>query len=221
MDVDSLIASYHKVYHMAEVANWEGIRERGLLSTSALLDLYGYSGERRERLESRHRPELETIKAPGLPPAVLRDQKVLEPKDLAPLLVGVTVEEWYRLLNSKVFFWASWFRLEFLLGALSYRGKPHVVISVDMKSLVDSCATRITLTDMNTGSARRRRNGPAPKRGRETFRTIEAFPIADEVMEVAVESQVPDILSVSLKAEIWKKERDSTPQLLSTLWTKR
>jgi hypothetical protein len=43
---------------MAEVGTWLSIRERGLLSTSALLDLYGIEGEERRRIESCNRPDL-------------------------------------------------------------------------------------------------------------------------------------------------------------------
>ena len=47
---------YPRLYHMAEVNSWDSIQRHGLLSTSALLDFFGYSGPERERIESARRP---------------------------------------------------------------------------------------------------------------------------------------------------------------------
>lgn len=40
MDVKTLVARYPRLYHMAERDTWPSIRDRGLLSTSAVLDKF-------------------------------------------------------------------------------------------------------------------------------------------------------------------------------------
>ena len=42
MTVDELLATYPRLWHMAMDGSWPSIEKRGLLSTSALLELYGY-----------------------------------------------------------------------------------------------------------------------------------------------------------------------------------
>lgn len=41
-----------RLFHMAEAGSWPMIREHGLLSTSALLDLFGVVGSNRDVIES-------------------------------------------------------------------------------------------------------------------------------------------------------------------------
>ena len=43
-----LLEHYPRLWHMAEDGSFKSIRKNGLLSTTALLDLYGISGEERE-----------------------------------------------------------------------------------------------------------------------------------------------------------------------------
>lgn len=222
MNGADLSEGYPILYHMAEEANWPGIQARGLLSTCALLDLYGYSGTARETLEARWRPDKVTIVGRGLPPAILRDQKVLNPAELAPLLRGgLTVEDWYRLINGKVFFWAEWTRLKWLLGARAYRGQPHVVIKIETRALMDQCAARTTLTSINSGSALRSSSGAlAPTRGTDTFVPLGSFARGRAVVEVAVEGKVDDVASVALSAEVWITEPGGQAKMVRTVWTK-
>jgi hypothetical protein len=64
--VDELIVNYPTLFHMAALGSWPSIRERGLLSTSALLDLYEVVGEQRIAIEARHRAETIVIEHPKL-----------------------------------------------------------------------------------------------------------------------------------------------------------
>lgn len=205
---------------MAEQANWPAILERGLLSTSELLDLYGYTGVQREKIEARHRPGFVTIKAPRLPPAVIRDQAVLKWEDLEPLLLdGHTPESWCRLINAKVFFWAERYRLDFLLGAQNYRGFPHVVLTIDTAALLARYAQETSVTTINSGSALPTRRG-LEKRGNSTFQTLAAFPGGGAV-EVAVERRVDGIDRIAVDAELWQKNgRNDEARMLKVLWTR-
>ncbi len=57
MTVEEFCAAYPRLYHMAEAAAWPSIQRHGLLSTSALLDLYGVAGAERARIERSAGPD--------------------------------------------------------------------------------------------------------------------------------------------------------------------
>ena len=61
---EGFIARYPRLWHMAEAGSWDGIRERGLLSTTALLDLFEINGARRLELKSARRPASVAITHP-------------------------------------------------------------------------------------------------------------------------------------------------------------
>ena len=147
------------LYHLTQVSNWPSIKRYGLLSTQALLDLAGLSNKEREYIEHQHRPE-RVVLPNGV---IISDQKPMPPKALKPSLHDVTPEQWYALLNSKVFFWLDTERLNRLRRV--YRSMPQFVMSIDTEQLLARHAERVTLTPINTGNARRQ---PA-QRGLCTF----------------------------------------------------
>jgi hypothetical protein len=53
--IDEFAATYPQLYHLAEAGSWPSIERHGLLSVSALLDLFEVDGNRREELESQVR----------------------------------------------------------------------------------------------------------------------------------------------------------------------
>ena len=200
MLAQQLWEKYPQMFHMAEVGSWPGIRKHGLLSTSALLDLFDVARKDQIAIETRRRPESVTLTHPVHGTAVIRDQKPLSEKRLADCLCdGITVRQWLRLLNQRVFFWLDEARLDTLRGAQAYRAQRQVVLTVDTRRLVEAHATRILLTHMNTGATR-----PfAHKRGRDTFRTIGKYPFQERrrVVELTVARQVPDIRKYVLNVE--------------------
>ena len=62
---------------MSEAGSWESIRKHGLLSTTALLDLYEISGTKRFRIESTLRRKSIRVEHPVCGAAVIRDQGAL------------------------------------------------------------------------------------------------------------------------------------------------
>jgi hypothetical protein len=62
---EQLANFYPFIYHMAEDGSWDSIRQRGSMSTSALLDLFEIEGERRFAIESQHRPESVRLEHPN------------------------------------------------------------------------------------------------------------------------------------------------------------
>jgi len=119
VELIELKRAYRLAWHAAEAGTWGRIKEHGLLSTTGLLDLYGIEGEERRQIESERRPNPRVITAAERAPAVIRDQRPLQlgPLELALADSGLTVEDWCRELNRRVFFWLSEKRLSDFLGA--------------------------------------------------------------------------------------------------------
>lgn len=197
-----LIRDCPTLYHMAERGSWPSIQRHGLLSTSALLDLYDVQGARREAIEGCRRPEGVFIEHPVLGRAAIRDQKPMDDAGLRMcLLDGLTPEDWYRWLNGRVFFWLTRERLLRLLNARPYREAEHDVLELDTASLVAAHRPAIRLSPINSGTTK-----PFPstasKRGRETFLPIAEYPYArwraqgrkagERAVELTVDYAVPD-----------------------------
>jgi hypothetical protein len=196
---------------MAEAGSWASVRQYGLLSTSALLDLFEVNGERRRAIESTRRPRSVTIEHPDHGTAVIRDQIPLNPTILERCLVGMTPGEWCETLNRRVFFWVEEERLERLLCARAYRARAHDVLTLDTASLVAAHAPAITLAHLNTGTTLFR----APARGPETFQSISDYPIEArrQVVELAVDYKVADVETHTLVVESWRGG-----QVLESIW---
>ena|SRR5208282_3252377 len=128
---EDLVEYYPRLFHMAEAGTWPSIRKQGLLSTTALLDLFGINAEERFKIESCQRPKCFLISHPRLGDAVVRDQKPMSDKALRRCLQNMEPREWYETLNRKVFFWLTRERLLTLLSARAYRNREHCVLTLD------------------------------------------------------------------------------------------
>ena len=80
--VDELCERFPRLYHMAQLGSWPSIQEHGLLSTTALLDLFELRGDERFRIESCHRPESIPIDNSKYGRAVIRDQKPMSDRSV-------------------------------------------------------------------------------------------------------------------------------------------
>lgn len=199
MDFEILVQQYPRLWHMAHQDSWAAIRDYGLLSASAILDLYEIQGEKRRRLEAERRPESVLVEKGGLPGAVLRDQKPLKEAPLAGCLQdNLTPADWYSLLNAHSFFWLHRDRVQALLRARAYRNLRQTVMTIDTASLVDAHGENILLSPINSGATI---YNPAP-RGKQTFQSIADFPFLERrrtralkntVVELLVRHSVPDI----------------------------
>src|SRR5215207_4382281 len=140
---------------MAALGSWPSIQERGLLSTSALLDTYKVTGTKRHEIEEERRGNSVVLNYSQLPPAVVRDQLPMTdaglqrclPKHLSP-------SDWYKILNQKTFFWLTKDRLIRLLSAGTYRNEVHDVLEVNTQGLLDSYFDKIWFCPMNSGSTK-------------------------------------------------------------------
>ena len=218
MQVEKLIETYPYLYHMAECGTWESIKKRGLLSASAVLDLFELRGQERAKYESEHRAEMTAV-LPNKPgKIVLRDQKPMPPERLQKALVdGTTTEEWYQLINGKVFFWAERHRLLRLLNARDYRGKEHDVLTVSTRSLIQAHHENMWLCHMNSGNT-----WPIPHhRTPDVFKRIPDFPTkrngtpAKDVVEVVIDHGVPEIADHVLEVRRMKGDQE-----LDLIWAR-
>lgn len=197
MDTEELCRRYPSVYHMATLGSWPSIQRHGLLSTSALLDLFEIAGDERQRLEGTRRPESVTITHAAHGSATIRDQKPLHDSMLERCLQGkATVEQWHRLLNGRVFFWVDERRLETLRQARAYRDERQTVVFADTLELVRLYGPRIRLAHMNTGATR----SVFHYRDFDTFKTIEDFD-RHTVVELTIDYSVPDLGDFVVRVE--------------------
>jgi hypothetical protein len=225
MKIEELIWRHPTLFHMAEDGSWPSIQKQGLLSTSELLDLYSYIGAARDAIESEWRSRKVRIRRMGQPDVIIRDQIPMRPDRLRPCLdPDVTTSIWYKLVNGRIFFWPTWKYLQIFLSANSYVNSPHVVISVDTRRLLERYEDRITLSEINSGSAYYNPElyaGPL-RRGRQTFKPISEFN-GRFVHELVVERGIPDLSGIVKCVERWiargTNGLTATFEKLETLWT--
>src|ERR1043166_590052 len=212
MTTDELVEYFPRLYHMAEAGTWESIRKHGLLSTTAMLDLFEVDGQLRKQIESAHRPECVTITHPVQGKAVIRDQKPMREATLLKCLDGLTPSRWYELLNRRTFFWLNSDRLTILLNARAYRDRPHCVLTVDTRRLVQRHASGVTLCPINSGSTIYN----PPIRSGKSFYRIADYPFEERrrtrgrkgaIAELVVEYSVPDIRDMVISVEHRRQDK--------------
>jgi len=202
---EELANLYPRLYHMAEPGSWESIRKYGLLSTSNLLTLFGIDGNVRREIETRRRSRSYEIKDAEHGRAVIRDQKPIVESKLQAALQDCTLEEWYALLNSRIFFWLTKERLKILLSAREYRNKPHTVLTLETLPIARDYTSTITLSPMNSGNTL----PIAHPRGTATFSKMKDYPFRERlkrglqytVVELAIEGGVPNVVKYATRVE--------------------
>jgi len=206
MDIEELIARHPRVFHTMSATAWPSVQRHGLLSTQKLIDLFGLDAAERDRLLSAPRQQSTVLRAPGLPPAVIRDQKPMKfvAEKIDP---DSSLSEYLAAINSRVFFWASAERLDRLRQAKQYRTEEQVVLHVDTRALVERHGPRIELCRLNSGAATQKNH---PRRGHRSWLPIVDYPYDEyrrrhgrngALVEVTVLDAVPDILDLTDKIE--------------------
>jgi hypothetical protein len=206
MDVELLIARHPRVFHTMSATAWPSVQRHGLLSTQRLIDLFGLDAAERDRLLSAPRQQSTVLRAPGLPPAVIRDQKPM--KFLAEKIdPDSSLTEYLAAINSRVFSWASAERLDRLRQAKQYRTEEQVVLHVDTRALVERHGPRIELCRLNSGAVTQKNH---PLRGHRSWLAIADYPYQEyrrrhgrdgALAEVTVLDAIPDILDLTDKIE--------------------
>jgi hypothetical protein len=201
MDVEELVARHPRVFHTMSATAWPSVQRHGLLSTQRLIDLFGLDAAERDRLLGAPRKQSTVLRAPGLPPAVIRDQKPM--KFLAEKIdPDSSLPEYLTAINSRVFFWASPERLARLRQAKEYRTEDQVVLHLDTRALVERHGPRIELCRLNSGAVTQKNH---PLRGHRSWLPIADYPYEEyrrrhgrdgALVEVTVLDAVPDVLDL-------------------------
>lgn len=199
MTPEDLAVRHPRLYHVTEVDSWTSIFQYGLLSTSYLLNLFEIAGEDRAALENQRRATAQIIHHPKHGTITLNDNIPLSDAALASCLDdGLTPSDWYRILNSRVFFWADERGMQRLLNARLNRNRSRDILIVDTLSFVQAHAEHIELSPINSGSTIRR---PA-RRGLQTFTPLLKYSYydwqrlrgrLDSITEIAVRDGILDI----------------------------
>ena len=190
MQPRDLVNNYPRLFHIAWAGSWPSIKEHGLLSTKALIELYELDADESMKLVCEHRPHWVEIYRKGLPRAVIRDQKPMSDEGLRQALGGrVEPGKWYKLLNSMVFFWPTKKRLMTMLSAKAYRGMRHDVIIVDTQKLLERKEREIRISPMNSGATK-----PfSYPRGMGIFRELRDYPFEERMKKYSVEGAVAEV----------------------------
>ena len=203
MTIDEFIRANqcNKLYHMSEKGSWSNIQQLGLLSTSTLLDLCGYTSKQRFEIESQLRETRKPIKHPKLGFLYVRDQIPMRdwPEQgicLDDLLEGVNRQEWFEFLNSKVFFWVPRDELIKMICAWQYSGKPQWVITVNTRQLLQQYSNKAYVSDQNTGSLYSRR-----KRGPKSFVPFNSCSVKTNIKELAIDDGVPNLADFAVSVD--------------------
>jgi hypothetical protein len=193
---------------MAEGGSWANIQQIGLRTTRQLVDESNPDPATRNQILGQRRKRSRMLTHPVAGAVTIRDQGPLGLHNLRPALTDMTVEQWLDALNDRVFLWAHPQRLTRLLQARLYRDSIHDVLVIDTARLVEAHSDRMHLAGMNTGATI---FPSAPKRGSDTFQTIEAFPfeerrrarkpLGDNVVEVCVLDGLHDVTDFVIRVE--------------------
>jgi hypothetical protein len=205
MTPEELAARHPRLYHVTEPGAWKSIKQKGLLSTTCLLDLFEVEKERRVILETKRRPAAVVLEHPHHGRVIVNDNLPLSEPALAKCLEGgLLPADWLRILNARVFFWASQEGLNRLLNARHNRNRSREVIVVDTLSLAKAHAARIELCAINSGATLRK----AARRGPGTFIPMLQYSFYEwsklrggrnQILEVTVQNYVKDIAQHTLE----------------------
>ncbi|MFJ3485461.1 DUF7002 family protein [Pseudomonas sp. NPDC090202] len=139
--------SLNRVYHLLDIRNWASVQAHGLLSTARLAQLSDNQAPHQLSIQRL----VEERFSCG---AYVRDQRPMPPRALMRCLTsGVRPEDWYRLLNSRVFFWIDAKRLS--RQHLACGDRDQMVLVIDAQRLLEVHAERAAVSPINTGNALR------------------------------------------------------------------
>lgn len=195
LTADALVKNSPLIYHMSAPGSWPSIRKHGLLSTTALLDLFEYEGEARYKIECCQRPDWITLNHLVHENVSIRDQWPLSDSGLRKALPrGMRPACWYKILNNMVFFFPCKERLKRML--MVYKKYRNTVLVVNTKSLLKTNEQKIYWSPINSGFTK---NQNVAYRDRDTFVRLgeESKSVRGRkrtnVVEIALEYAVHDL----------------------------
>jgi hypothetical protein len=201
--IEQLAAKYPLLWHMADPRNLSGILKRGMMATSALLDLLGLDKAERSVHERERRPDEVVFEHDEHGTIVLRDQKPLSMARLTGALTEGTPSDFLAFINGRVFFWPTEERLKTMNAARAYRERAQLVFVVRTVPMLNAYADRVRLSRINSGATM----PYAFERSIETFQRLEDYDWSGgkrQVAEVTIEGGVSNIWAYVERLDIWQ-----------------
>ncbi len=203
MNFDDLVSRYPRLWHATFEGGWEGIRSSGLLSAADLLESVGRGDEAQAM-----RPEVVRFDAP-VGPVVLRNQ-TLSRKDPEPYLDGVTVAEWWQLVNGRSYLFVDQDDLQKMLDSYLAQGLAQEVIAFNTRRLLTDVADQVEVSLVSAGTFPRT---AGPSRGPATFPRIDAF-TGDPAKIKEVTIPVPVAITDTAVISVVSRHPDEDPRRL-------
>lgn len=170
MSPEDVAARHPRLYHLTEPGALTGILRHGLLPTHDLLTLFEVAEADRPSIERQRRPASVVLTHRVHGRATITDNLPLSMAALAVCLDdGLAPEDWLRILNGRVFFWADRDGLATLMGARLNRRRDRLVLVLDTLGVARQAGARMELSAINSGATIRR---PA-RRGLHTFTPLD------------------------------------------------
>lgn len=182
MDLDALVARFPRIWHVTFPGGWGGINRSGLRSSMDLLSSAGRADEAKAV-----RPELTKVSTDDVE-ATLRNQ-VTNRKDPAPYLDGVSVEEWWELVNSRSFFFTTREDADKMVDNYLGQGHSQEIITFETRRLLAPVSDAVRVSTVSAGVFPRT---AGPARGHGTF-----LPLAEytgpslKIKEISVTETIP------------------------------
>jgi hypothetical protein len=201
--IEQLAVKYPLLWHMADPRNLSGIIQRGMMATSALLNLLDLDEAERSVHERERRPEDVVFEHDEYGTIVLRDQKPLSIARLTGVLTEGTASNFLAFINGRVFFWPTEERLKTMNAARAYRERAQLVFVIRTAPMLNAYADQVRLSRINSGATM----PYACKRSIGTFQPPDAYDWSGgrrQVAEVTIEGGVPDIWAYVERLELWR-----------------
>ena len=182
MDLNDLVARFPRVWHSTFPKGWDGIQKSGLRSTTDLLASAGREGE-----VKAVRTEPVSVSTPD-GEATLRNQ-VPNRKEPGPPVDGMTVEDWWGLLNGRSYLFTVREDVDAFVDACLENGVAQEVITFDTRRLLSDLEDSI---DVATTAAPLYPRTTGPSRGAKAFTPLGDFTgLSTKIKEVSVRTTIP------------------------------
>jgi hypothetical protein len=199
VDLDELVARFPRIWHATFPGGWDSISQSGLRTSMELLTNAGRGDE-----ATSMRSEIAHVATEG-GDAVLRSQ-VPNRVDPEPYLDGITVADWWVLLNSRSYFFADQDALEKLVQSCAEDGTGQEVISFETRRLLAPVAEHVEVATVSVGVFPRT-SGPC--RGRSTFQSLSDFSgDTAKIKEITVTTPVAIVDSAVIKVVRFTPNQD-------------
>jgi hypothetical protein len=178
MRVPEIARAFPYLWHVTFDGAWDNILRAGLLPAAVL----------HPARAGTFRSDITAAQQEDEWSAILRDQ-IKSRNDPSGSLDDMTTDEWWRLVNSRVYFFCRATDAEKLATVYLRRGHAQQVLKVRTLPALDPVADLTEVTTVNAGVFPR---VAGPTRGRETFVPLSAFPTNDakRIKEVTVRGRV-------------------------------